>query len=159
MRNDEALLMFSTALKDLAVELNVFMMSSTQLNAKGDDNSNIKNESSIAGSRSIINKADIGVILSRPTKEELEVLQTLDGISFVPTLVTDVYKVRAGEWNQVRIWSDANLGNLRKKDLFVTDARMTVKDICMSYAPVVSWDDETRAEYEEQLKVINEITL
>lgn len=159
LRNDEALLMFSTALKDLAVELDVFMMSSTQLNAKGDDNSNIKNESSIAGSRSIINKADIGVILSRPTKEELEVLQTLDGISFVPTLVTDVYKVRAGEWNQVRIWSDANLGNLRKKDLFVTDARMNVKDICMNYAPVVSWDDETRAEYEKQLKVINEITL
>jgi hypothetical protein len=36
---------------------------------------------------------------------------------------------------------------------------MNVKDICMSYAPVVSWDDETQAEYKEQLKVINEITL
>ena len=159
LRNDEALLMFSTALKDLAVELDVFMMSSTQLNAKGDDNSNIKNESAIAGSRSIINKADIGVILSRPTKEELEFLQTEGGISFAPTLVTDVYKVRAGEWNQVRIWSDANLGNLRKKDLFVTDARMTVKDICMNYAPIISWDDDTQAEYKEQLKVINEIKL
>ena len=42
LRNDEVLLMFSTALKDLAVELNVFMMSSTQVNAKGDDNSDIR---------------------------------------------------------------------------------------------------------------------
>ena len=159
LRNDEALLMFSTALKDLAVELDVFMMSSTQLNAKGDDNSNIKNESAISGSRSIINKADIGLILSRPTKEELEFLQSEGGISFMPTLVTDVYKVRAGEWNQVRIWSDANLGNLRKKDLFVTDARMSVMNVGTSYTPVINWDDETTEIYKEQLKVINEITL
>ena len=41
LRNDEALLLMATALKDLAVEQNVFMMSSTQLNAKGDDNSTI----------------------------------------------------------------------------------------------------------------------
>lgn len=115
LRNDEVLLNFSTALKDLAVELNVFMMSSTQLNAKGDDNSNIKNEASLAGSRSVINKADIGVIMSRPTKEELDFFSSEGGFKFEPTIVTDVYKVRSGEWNQLRIWSDVNLGNLRKK--------------------------------------------
>ncbi len=57
LRNDEILLMFSTALKDLAVELNVFVMSSTQVNSNADNNQNIRNESTIAGSRSIITES------------------------------------------------------------------------------------------------------
>ena len=39
-------------------------------------------------------------------------------------LVTDIFKVRNGQWTQVRIWSDMNLGTLKKKDLFITDSRM-----------------------------------
>ena len=155
LRNDEVLLNFSTALKDLAVELNVFMMSSTQLNAKGDDNSNIKNEASLAGSRSIINKADIGVIMSRPTKEELEFFNSEGGISFQPTIVTDVYKVRSGEWNQLRIWSDVNLGNLRKKDLFATNSRLEVVPVGTDFKYQDCWDKEDMSEMIEQLKVIN----
>ena len=157
LRNDEVLLNFSTALKDLAVELNVFMMSSTQLNAKGDDNSNIKNEASLSGSRSIINKADIGVIMSRPTKEELDFFNSEGGISFVPTIVTDVYKVRSGEWNQLRIWSDVNLGNFRKKDLFVTNARLEVVTVGTDFKYQDSWEKENMSELIEQLKVINGI--
>ena len=72
LRNDEVLLMFSTALKELAVELNICVFTSTQVNSNADSNTNIRNESSIAGSRAIINKADIGMIMARPTKEELD---------------------------------------------------------------------------------------
>jgi len=157
LRNDEVLLMFSTALKDLAVELDVFMMSATQLNAKGDDSSNIRNEAAISGSRSIINKADIGAIMARPTKEELDFLHSDSGTSYEPTMVTDIYKVRSGEWNQVRIWSDVNLGNLRKKDLFVTDARMNVINVGTFYRYEQSWEDDIITQYMEDLKTINEI--
>lgn len=156
LRNDEVLLMFSTALKDLAVELNVFMMSSTQVNANADNSSNIRNEGSIAGSRSIINKADVGAIMARPTKEEMEMFENDGGISFYPNIVTDIYKVRSGEWNQVRIWSDVNLGNLRKKDLFVTNSRMEVLNVGTSYNYQTDWDDERLMEYREQLKKLNE---
>ena len=159
LRNDEILLMFSTALKDLAVELNVFMMSSTQVNANADSNANIRNEASIAGSRSIINKADIGVIMARPTKEELEFFKDEAGSINLPNIVTDVYKVRSGEWNQVRIWSDVNLGNLRKKDLFVTDARMEVLNIGTDYKYEESWEDDIVQENIEVLKAVNSITL
>ena len=159
LRNDEILLMFSTALKDLAVELNVFMMSSTQVNANADSNANIRNEASIAGSRSIINKADIGVIMARPTKEELEFFKDEAGSINLPNIVTDVYKVRSGEWNQVRIWSDVNLGNLRKKDLFVTDARMEVLNIGTDYKYEESWEDDIVQENVEVLKAVNSITL
>ena len=126
LRNDEVLLMFATALKDLAVELDVAMFTSTQLNAKGDDNKDIRNESSLAGGRSTINKADNGAVMARPTKEELEILEPLyrDNINNKPNLVTDIFKVRSGEWTQVRIWSDMNLGTLKKRDLFITNSRM-----------------------------------
>ena len=120
----EVLLMFATALKDLSVELNVFIMTSTQVNANADDNKNIRNESSLAGGRSTINKADYGLIMARPTKEELETLEPLIVKFKEPNVVTDVFKVRSGEWTQVRIWSYINLGTLKKEDLFITNSRL-----------------------------------
>ena len=156
LRNDEVLLMFSTALKDLAVELNIFMMSSTQVNANADGNQTIRNEGSIAGSRSIINKADIGVIMARPTKEELAFFKNEGGVSFIPNIVTDVYKVRSGEYNQVRIWSDVDLGNLRKVDLFVTNARMEVLNIGLNYRYEVSWEADEASDTVNLLRKLND---
>ena len=156
LRNDEVLLMFSTALKDLAVELNIFVMSATQVNANADSNDNIRNESSLAGSRSIINKADIGAIMARPTKEELEFFQNEHGPSFYPNIVTDIYKVRSGEWNQVRIWSNVNLGNLRKEDLFVTNSRLDVLDVGTKINYMTNWEG-TEEETLKFLKEVNEL--
>ena len=125
LRDDEILLMFATALKDLAVELNVAMFTSTQVNAKADDNKNIRNEGSLAGGRATINKADNGAIMARPTQEEMDVLQPLvEKYGKIPNVVTDIFKVRNGEWTQVRIWSIVNLGTLKKEDLFLTDSRL-----------------------------------
>ena len=124
LRNDEVLLMFATALKDLAVELNVAMFTSTQVNASADDNKNIRNEASLAGGRSTINKADNGAIMARPTNEELESLQEMTARYGTPNCVTDIFKARSGEWTQVRIWSVVNLGTLKKEDLFITDSRL-----------------------------------
>ena len=123
LRNDETLLMFSTALKDLAVELGVFVMTATQLNAKGEDSENgeIKNESAIRGSRAIIDKADIGVIISRINPKEFDLLEQLE-LPVTPNQVTDVFKVRRGRFTQVRIWSYVDLGTCRKEDLILTDS-------------------------------------
>ncbi len=156
LRNDEVLLMFATALKDLAVELDVAMFTSTQLNAKGDDNKDIRNEGTLAGGRSTINKADNGAVMARPTKEELEILEPLyeNDPDRKPNLVTDIFKVRSGEWTQVRIWSDMNLGTLKKKDLFITDSRMEPVENFneRSDYQIKSWDEHE----DEHLKVILE---
>ena len=156
LRNDEVLLMFATALKDLAVELNVAMFTSTQLNAKGDDNKDIRNEGTLAGGRSTINKADNGAVMARPTPEELEVLKPLyeTNLDYKPNLVTDIFKVRSGEWTQVRIWSDVNLGTLRKRDLFITNSRLEPLDgfYVRSEYQIRSWDDSE----DEHLKIILE---
>ena len=153
LRNDEILLMFSTALKELAVELNVCMFTSTQVNAAADSNANIRNESSIAGSRAVINKADIGMVCARPTKEEIDFFISTG--ETVPNLVTDIYKVRSGVWTQVRIWSLIDLGTLRKEDLYMTDARLNViKDFERHFIYEIDWEGNN---FEENLKKVNEI--
>lgn len=131
LRNDEILLMFSDALKQLAVELNVFVMSSTQVNANADNSNDIRNEASIAGSRAVINKADVGCIMARPNKDELKTLEAVTAAlgGREPNVVTDIYKLRGGENTQTRVWSIIDLGTLRKEDLFVTNSRLEVIDI------------------------------
>ena len=60
-----------------------------------------------------------------------------------PNLVTDVFKVRSGEWTRVRIWSVMNLGTLKKKDLFLTDARLEPIEgfYIRDEYQITSWDD------------------
>ena len=125
IREDVALNLLSTALKDLAVEMKLFIMSSTQTNAKSEDNDKgIKNESVIRGSRSIIDKCDIGCVISRVSKDEEELLSSaIEKIGVIPNQVLDVYKVRRGRYTNVRIWSQVDLGTCRKEDLFITDEK------------------------------------
>ena len=123
IREDVALNLLSTALKDLAVEMKLFVMSSTQTNAKSEEkDKGIKNESVIRGSRSIIDKCDVGCVISRVTKEEEELLSdAIEKIGKIPNQVLDIYKVRRGRYTNVRIWSYVDLGTCRKEDLFITD--------------------------------------
>ena len=152
LRNDEILLMFSTALKELAVELNICMFTSTQVNANADSNQNIRNESSIAGSRAIINKADIGMVMARPTKEEIDFFASMG--EQIPNMVTDIYKVRSGEWTQVRIWSNVDLGNLRKVDLYMTNSRLEKLEGYGRYSYEIDWENNN---FDEILKKVNEL--
>lgn len=126
IREDVALGLLSTALKDLAVEMNLFIMSSTQTNAKvEEDNRLMKNENVIRGSRAIIDKCDLACVISRVTKEELEVLEeVIDRVGVAPNQVTDIYKVRRGRYTNVRIWSHVDLGTCRRTDLFITNDRL-----------------------------------
>lgn len=156
LRNDEILLMFTTALKDLAIELNISVFTSTQVNANVDSNKDIRNESSIAGSRSIINKADNGCIMSRPTKEELEALQSIQIIK-KPNIVTDVYKVRSGQWSQVRVWSYFDGGTMRKNDLFVTDSQLNIIEDFFSEPKIKieNWEEDEKTKIKEIIKDLN----
>lgn len=125
LREDVVLMIMSTALKDLAVELNVFLQTSTQVTINENERTKMKTKASIRGSKSIADKADIGVVLSRVTEEELKLLQeSINLIGITPNQVTDVYKVRQGKYNNVRIWSYFDAGTCRRKDLFITDASM-----------------------------------
>lgn len=158
LRDDEILLMVASALKDLAVELNVAMFTSTQVNAKADDNKNIRNEASLAGGRSTINKADNGAIMARPTSEELEILAPLSTKYGTPNMVTDIFKVRSGEWTQLRIWSKVDLGRMKKEDLYVTDAHLDAIENFWADGEdfeVHNWDTEEYQNLLNYIKLLN----
>lgn len=131
-------------------------MTSTQVNSNVDDNKNIRNEGSLAGGRSTINKADVGVIMSRPTKDELDIfVKDNVKLDIIPNIVTDVYKVRSGQWTQVRIWSYIDLGTLKREDLFITDSRLQeIKDFYVEDYTIKDW---TNDEYQIIMNNLNYI--
>lgn len=112
--------LFTTALKNLAIELNAFVLTSTQI-SNDDSEGGFKDFRNIQGSKAIVNLVDFACIMSRPSKDELEQLAGFEkSFSFTPNLVTDVFKNRRGRWNMIRIWSYNDLGCCRREDLFVT---------------------------------------
>ena len=121
VREDVALRLFTTALKNLAVELDAFVLTATQISNDDDKKGGFKDMRNIQGSKAIANLVDFGCIMSVPTVEELEEVKGFQKMfNFSPNCITDVFKNRRGRWTRVRIWSRMDLGTCRRYDLFVT---------------------------------------
>ena len=132
LREDVVLMMLSNQLKQLAKDYNIFISSSTQVNANAMLEEGFKNESCIRGSRAIVDKADMGCIISRVDEKDFNsILPRLkiaarDGkieqsdLELQPSHVIDIYKMRRGQYKNVRVWCKINLGNGRRKDLYMT---------------------------------------
>lgn len=152
IREDVALLMLSTALKDLAVEQDVFMMSATQLNSSQDTNEKgIKNQNSIRGSKSIVDKADIAMIGGLVPDDQRDQIAPYVAKYGMPTQVYDVYKVRRGKWTNLKIWTNADLGTCRRSDVFVTDSN--IKEI---EVPVMEVNfDDNYGQYDDFVHHLN----
>lgn len=149
IREDVALRMFTTTLKNLAVELNAFILTSTQLSNDDDPKGGFKDFRNVQGSKAIVNLADFACIMSRPSTEEInQVAEFKKSFGFTPNLVTDVYKNRRGRWNMVRIWSVHDLGTCRKHDLFITTANMKSLDNFI-IVDFTAYEDETLKELEK----------
>jgi replicative DNA helicase len=114
--------LFTTALKDLAVELDVFIMTSTQI-SNDDEKGGFHDYHHIQGAKAIVNLVDLACIMSRPTPEELRLVSGFqEQFSVQPNIVIDVFKNRRGRWTQVRIWGRNDLGICRRQDFFMTTA-------------------------------------
>ena len=152
IREDVALLMLSTALKYLAVEQDVFMMSATQLNSSQDTNEKgIKNQNSIRGSKSIVDKADIAMIGGLVPDDQRDQIAPYVAKYGMPTQVYDVYKVRRGKWTNLKIWSNVDLGTCRRSDVFVTDSN--IKEI---EVPIMEVNfDDNYGQYDEFVHYLN----
>jgi replicative DNA helicase len=135
IREDVILGMLSTMLKDIAVELNVFVKSGTQMNREWEQHKKgIRTQNMIRGSTAIADKIDVGAICLKVTDDDMimlgPALQKLDMPN--PTHVTDIYKARRSFYNNVRIWSRIDLGTCRVEDLFLTDANYNPIDITIT---------------------------
>ena len=95
------------------------------------------------------------MVIARPTKEEVDFFEEMEGGKTIPNIVTDIYKVRSGEWSQVRIWSLFDYGNLRKEDLYMTDSRMNlITGYEKRFVYEIDWED---VDYTDILKKVNEM--
>ena len=123
LREDVVLTTLSTALKDLANELNVFVMSGTQLNGNWQDGKLPRNQNLLRGSKGIVDKIDVGGISLPVTQDEHNLIDPVARKlnKDLPTQVQDLYKIRRGKYNRVRLWSKVDLGTCRTEDLFLTD--------------------------------------
>lgn len=143
LREDVVLSMMSSALKDLAVELDVFIMSATQLNGEAEKKEGIKDQTLLRGSKACADKADVGCITMVVNEKEKALMETFDvnGV-LCPNQVTDIYKNRRGRYTRIRVWAEVDLGTCRKRDLFVTDASCNpLKDFEMREFDVVPPED------------------
>ena len=122
LREDVQLFLLSTALKDLATELHIFMSSSTQLSGDFKNGRGVRDQTFIRSSKAVADKADVGCIIVRISDEEKATISPLiEALGLpMPTHVIDVYKNRRSRYNQVKIWSVIDLGTCRENDILIT---------------------------------------
>jgi replicative DNA helicase len=136
LREDSILMMMANQLKQLAKDYNIFIFSSTQVNAAGMNPEDLAfmDEKTIRGAKSIADKADVGFGMQRVSaKAWNSVLSSIraavnegiipeDILFNPPTHVLDIYKMRRGRYKMVRIWIRLHLGTGYREDLFITTA-------------------------------------
>ena len=122
--------LFTTTMKNLAIELNAFILTSTQITeAEDNKKSSWKDYHNVRGSKAIVDLVDCACIMSRPTSEELKIISSSQELFLQPNCVTDIFKNRRGRWNMVRVWSYKDLGTCKTYDLLITDSNnKPVKD-------------------------------
>lgn len=154
--NESVLLrLFATTLKNLSVELNAFVLSSTQVsyNQQQSASSSVKDVTNIRGSRAIVDTADVGCFMSTPTQEELQQITKMceNQMQVVPNCVIDIYKNRRGRYKDVRIWCYNDLSRCRRVDLFITDKSGKIVD---DYIPMETYSANV-SEYSDMVKEYN----
>lgn len=121
IREDVALMLLSTALKNLANEMNIFVWTGTQVNGEIEDGK-IAGVEVIRGSRAIVDKVDVGMVLRKVGPADLKLVGMLSKQKGeAPTHSIDFFKNRRGKHNKVRLWIKLNLGTGRTQELFLTD--------------------------------------
>jgi len=164
MKKVVVLMLLSNQLKQLAKDYNLFIMSATQVNANAMiEDGEFKNETSIRASKAIVDKADVGFVMTRINDKIWNELApqfrvaVREGIldpgilqyeEYRPTHIIDIYKMRRGRYKNVRIWINLDLGTGRRKDLFMTTAtNQPIGEIVDLFSsaieqPIVYWKEE-----------------
>lgn len=141
---NKVLLMFADTLKQTASKSDVHISASTQVSDNWRDAKNPDN-TLIAYSKSISDKADIASITLPTTEEELVAIQNytskVNGFYVTPNICTHIYKVRRGKWNKIKVFSYFDGGTCRTTELFATDRDNVFLDISKTNVVQV-FDDE-----------------
>lgn len=120
LREDNVLFMISVRLKDIARKYDVFILTSTQLNA--DYQNGIYDQNALRGAKAIADKVDAGMLMLPVTDQDRESLKMFcDKNGFdIPTLKLSIYKNRRGRYNHFFLWCTTDLGTCRMNPQFST---------------------------------------
>ena len=128
LREDNVLFMISVRLKDLANQYDIFIMTSTQLNASYTDGK--LDQNSLRGSKAIADKVDWAALLVKATKQDHEYLQSIIDMGFpVPDIKMSIYKNRRGRYKDVILWCRSRRETCRIIPMFMTDMNYEWIDI------------------------------
>ena len=122
LREDNVLFMISIRLKDLCNEYGVFIMTATQLNADY-LTAQQYDQNLLRGAKSIADKIDLGMIMLKVSKEDLEALrEIITRFKFEePVIKISVYKNRRGQYKDILLWCKANQATCKVIPMFATD--------------------------------------
>lgn len=153
LREDVILMMLSTALKDLAVELKIFLATATQITGDPSEEKGIRGVKYIRGAKSVADKGDASYISCLVTEEEKKIIEpTIINLGLpMPNTVTDVWKCRRGKHKNVRIWSLVDLGTCRVVDVLITDAYYNV----IPNFEVIEYSDDYRFKKDNSIQAEN----
>lgn len=146
LQEHQVLRIMSIRLKNICNRYNVWIGTSTQLNDTWKQGA--LDQSALEGSKSIVNKLDLGAIqIPLTTQDEAlfdEIKKTANlGFHLQPTHTINIYKNRGNKWKLIRIWVHFNLGTLRMTDLFVTNYKgEVISDITSTMVEQFLEDDE-----------------
>lgn len=159
IREDQVLAELSKKLKAFTRKYDVSIDTCTQVNGDFKNEAN-RDQTIVAGAKSILNKADTGMIAMPPTAMEMKKIEPILSKFLAlpkPNLVYSVYKNRGGKWNKIKIWLYVEYDTMRVHDLFVTDYEYNlIPDIPKTYINIIN-DIETATNIPETkvLKMVN----
>ena len=131
VKEDQVLFNLSTQLKNIAKMFDIFIKAYTQISDNARRDYHIRDSGAIKGCKSLQMRADLAMCTFRPSKEEMEFVQSfLDDHPDmpVPNIVMHVYKNRGGKFVMFKVWCWQDLGNMEFVDVFVTDWNYKVMD-------------------------------
>ena len=137
LRTDQILLQMSTALKDCAKQLNIYIWTATQLSG---DYKNVKEADStyLRGAKSLADKTDCAAILLPVRDMDNPIIETYcaKGFEVKPNFVLHVYKIRRGTYQNIRVYTYFDRGTCRMYDCFVTDSNGVMLPVEPTYVKI-----------------------
>ena len=130
LRTDQILLMMSSALKDTAKTLGIYIWTASQLS--GDYNSAKQLDATyLRSAKSIADKVDAGSILMPVREVDQPVIDSYcaKGFELAPNFVMSIYKVRAGSYQNIKLYIYFDRSTCQVSDCFVTDSRGNILPI------------------------------
>ena len=121
LREDNVLFMMSNKLKNICIQYNVFILSSTQLSNNWRE-SETPDQTLLRGAKALADKTDWAshlLPLNDKDKESIESIVSNGGFP-EPDMKLSIYKNRRGKYKGVYLWCKVNLGVCRVEPLFAT---------------------------------------